>query len=700
MKTTKMLTFLVVVLGMVCSRAEISEAAPMGTAWTYQGRLMDANGPADGLYDLQFTLYDDANTIIGNKIGSDANWPDVDVIDGYFTLVLDFNDPNAFTGDARWLEVVVRPGDSNDANDFVALVPRQEVTPTPYALYAKTAGGDNDWVVSGSSMYSIPGKVGIGTTTPQASLEVTNNGSSHAIWVSTSKIPVYALRTANSGTWPAIAGDSNSLVGGASGIRGRILSTSPGGLSAGVYGFNYGTGSNGVGVRGHHDGSGAGVHGKAAGSTGTGVHGEVTGSEGRGVYGYASNSAGLVNYGGYFEAAGSDGMGVYGKATHSGPAKNYGGYFEAAGNNGYGVFGTATGSFTGSTAYGGYLTGDNDGTGSSYGLYSKAIGTGGKNYGVYGYATGGTSNYAVYGNVSGSLTSVKYAGYFVGGANYFQGNVGIGTTSPNGKLHIQHTDTAVVNIGGNGDTDKAQLGLFEDSDFGQETGIRLEYDGVSNRLNFVEYVVGNKGNVLLTIERDGGVLVTSGDDIVAGNGGGILVSGGGKINLMDENGNGPIISLDPTQGNRKITTPTLVITGGSDLAEPFDIAGSEAVKPGMVVAIDAEHPGQLRIAKNAYDRTVAGIVSGANGINPGLTMQQEGTVADGSLPVALSGRVYCRADASYGPIQPGDLLTTSDTPGHAMKVIDNNRAQGAILGKAMTSLESGKGLVLVLVSLQ
>jgi hypothetical protein len=68
--------------------------------------------------------------------------------------------------------------------------------------------------------------------------------------------------------------------------------------------------------------------------------------------------------------------------------------------------------------------------------------------------------------------------------------------------------------------------------------------------------------------------------------------------------------------------------------------------------------------------------------------------------VALSGRVYCLADASDGPIAPGDLLTTSDTPGHARRVDDHTRAQGAVLGKALTRLESGRGLVLVLVSLQ
>jgi len=81
-------------------------------------------------------------------------------------------------------------------------------------------------------------------------------------------------------------------------------------------------------------------------------------------------------------------------------------------------------------------------------------------------------------------------------------------------------------------------------------------------------------------------------------------------------------------------------------------------------------------------------------------MGQAGSVADGQHPVALTGRVYALADASSGAIEPGDLLTTSDLPGHAMKVADPARAQGAIIGKAMSSLKGGKGLVLVLVSLQ
>jgi hypothetical protein len=150
----------------------------------------------------------------------------------------------------------------------------------------------------------------------------------------------------------------------------------------------------------------------------------------------------------------------------------------------------------------------------------------------------------------------------------------------------------------------------------------------------------------------------------------------------------------------KVLVRSLQITGGSDIAEPFEITGAESIKPGMVASIDPRHPGRLLISGKAYDRTVAGIVSGANGLNPGLTLKQKGITVDGTFPVALTGRVYCWADASNGPIQPGDLLTTSHTPGHAMKVTDYARAKGSIIGKAMTSLKTGRGLVLVLVTLQ
>lgn len=184
--------------------------------------------------------------------------------------------------------------------------------------------------------------------------------------------------------------------------------------------------------------------------------------------------------------------------------------------------------------------------------------------------------------------------------------------------------------------------------------------------------------------------------VADGKGGvGVYAKGGAEGYAAEFDGN----VLINTGG--RVVTPVLEITGGSDLSEQFEI-GSEGgkVKPGMVVCIDPEHPGDLIVSKKAYDRKVAGIISGAGGVKPGMLMGQKGTKADGRNPVALTGRVYCWADAAYNPIEPGDLLTTSDTAGHAMKVTEYSRAQGAIIGKAMSSLESGRGLVLVLVTLQ
>jgi hypothetical protein len=146
------------------------------------------------------------------------------------------------------------------------------------------------------------------------------------------------------------------------------------------------------------------------------------------------------------------------------------------------------------------------------------------------------------------------------------------------------------------------------------------------------------------------------------------------------------------------TVKALTITGGADLAEPFQMSEQE-IPEGSVVVIDEENPGHLKQSTRAYETRVAGIVSGANGVKAGIALHQEG-VLEGGQNVALTGRVYVKADASLGAIQPGDLLTTSPTPGHCMKVTDPTKAQGAILGKAMTPLPRGKGLVLVLVSLQ
>jgi hypothetical protein len=183
---------------------------------------------------------------------------------------------------------------------------------------------------------------------------------------------------------------------------------------------------------------------------------------------------------------------------------------------------------------------------------------------------------------------------------------------------------------------------------------------------------------------------------------------GSDVQLGSSNPNITNVALwnSATGQNMNLFVSALTITGGADFAENFDVneapAKGEAAKieAGMVVSIDPTSPGKLQLSSQAYDRRVAGIISGAGGVKPGMMMGQDGTIANGRYPVALSGRVFCWADATHGAIEPGDLLTTAPTPGHAMKVIDPTKAQGAIIGKAMTGLKEGKGLVLTLVTLQ
>jgi len=189
-------------------------------------------------------------------------------------------------------------------------------------------------------------------------------------------------------------------------------------------------------------------------------------------------------------------------------------------------------------------------------------------------------------------------------------------------------------------------------------------------------------------------LLVSSSSSASPNESGININESGYVGIGTYN---PQAQLDVAGMTR---SKALTLTGGADLAEPFDIAGVEAIQPGYVVVIDENNPGQLRLTSQPYDRKVAGCVSGAGGLQPGLVMHDQGSAADGDFPVALSGRVYCWADASFGSIQPGDLLTTSATPGHAMLASDLTRAGGAILGKAMSALLEGQGLVLVLVTLQ
>jgi len=165
----KFVTICIVVLGIALCMAAVSYAAPMGTAFTYQGWLMDKNNnkPADGDHDFEFSLYD-ANDL-GNKIGSTITKDNVDVKKGFFGVSLDFveSEPNAFKGDARWLEIAVRPGASTDPCDFDILSPRTELTPTPYSLHTRGIIVDDSGNVDVDGSMVVREWIEVGTGTVQ-----------------------------------------------------------------------------------------------------------------------------------------------------------------------------------------------------------------------------------------------------------------------------------------------------------------------------------------------------------------------------------------------------------------------------------------------------------------------------------------------------------------------------------------------------
>lgn len=388
----------------------------VGTGFTYQGRLTDAGNPAAGPYDFVFRLYDALTG--GSQVGGIVAQGDAAVSNGLFTVSLDFG--VVFDGAARWLEIAVRPGASNDA--YAILSPRQALAATPYALHSLSTAAHDHF-----------GETWTGTAVADG-LRVENTAASGYAYgltgqsASTSGRGVYGYASAASGTTYGVQGQSAST--GGYGVHGVVTAAS--GDNDGVFGEAAST-------------SGRGVRGLATASIGvtTGVMGTATSNSGRGVYGMASASTGPT-YGMYGESASTSGRGVYGRATAA-SGQAYGVHGVSASSNGRGLFGHAT-SASGSTygvvgetesttgagvqGYASTATGINYGvwgmslstagtgvlgqasaaTGATFGVYGQSSSDQG--YGVYGVTWASTGvTYGVYGR---SLSTSGYAGYFTG----------------------------------------------------------------------------------------------------------------------------------------------------------------------------------------------------------------------------------------------------------------------------------------------
>ena len=163
----------------------------------------------------------------------------------------------------------------------------------------------------------------------------------------------------------------------------------------------------------------------------------------------------------------------------------------------------------------------------------------------------------------------------------------------------------------------------------------------------------------------------------------------GQILVFETDGKGTKkITLDGNSGD--------ILLSNGDCAEEFEAAGNDNIEPGELIVL--ETGGRVRRSTKAYDRKVAGVVSGAGNFRPAIILDRRET-SGRRVPVALMGKVYCRVDATSNPVEVGDMLTSSDNPGHAMKATDPDRAFGSVIGKALQRLDSRTGLVSILVAL-
>jgi hypothetical protein len=577
-------------------------AAPVGTAFTFQGRLTDGGNPANGVYDLQFSLWDALSG--GAQVGVTICSDNVTVSNGLFTVSLDFG--AQFSGDARWLQVGARAGGAagNCASGaYTVLSPRQSLTATPYALglrlpLVETTAATGDIVSltvtsnnADCAQFNItnpanPGEAVEGRTAGGGdAIQGINTGTGRAGYfqINNTANSSPALFCSTTGTGPALWADGNVGIGTASPqaklhVTGDVLaagflrSLSPNQDSEVFLGWGV-------------DENGDDVARIRIGGNGIGASNGLDIQKVGNVSILRIQNSGRVGIGNPVPLAKLD---VIGSGTQ--PAVQGVGY--------YGVWGTANDA----SGYGGVFAGA-------------------------GFLGGGRS-------------------LLVWGESHLS-KTGIGTTSPQAQLHVRgNADTLALE-----GTDHSYLEWYPD---GYAAG-RKAWMGF-----------GNAADNDLTIRNQ-----IAGADID------LVTTGGGAVRV-----------------------PVLEITG-ADLAEKFPATGApDTIKPGMVMEIDPDNAGKLRVARGAYNCRVAGVVSGAGDIPAGAILGNMPGQEDAPA-IALSGRVWVYCDTSEHAIEPGDMLTTSATLGHAMKAVDHALAQGAILGKAMTALSKGeKGLVLVLVSLQ
>jgi hypothetical protein len=723
-------------------------AQPVGTAFTYQGRLMDAGSAASGSYDLRFILMD--APFGGAQVGPVVTVNAVTVSNGLFTVTLDFG--AVFAGSKRWLEVAVRPGGSTAA--YTVLSPRQELTPGPNAVFSSAVPWtgitgkppgfaddiDNDvlgglscangqiakwngtaWACapdanSGGTVTSVTGGTGLtgGTITSSGTLAVDPTVAQSR--VTGACAPASSIRIVNQDGSVVCQPDTTGADWGLAGNAGTNPATNfigttdnqpfelrvnntravrvepPLAAPAGNRGPNVVLGDGGNSV-------GAGVQGAfvAGGGTSFATPGpnQVTGDFGvvaGGVGNQAAENA-MVG-GGYFNSASGFSANVSGgeNNTASGSYATIGG---GQGNSASGFSANVSGGQR-STASGRTAT-IGGGQGSTASGPQATVGGGDRNIasgeiatvgggrfnvaGTYATVPGGVGNQAggqfsfaagrqakvrdpaQSGDLDGDEGTFAWADstaadFASTGPNQFLiragGGVAINTASP--------ASGAALTVNGNIRTDTGS------TDFGATTRQMVNLWGTA-------YGIGVQGST--SYFRTGS--------------GFAWFQNGVHSNTQNDPGAGGTRQMRLDSGGNLFVRGT-VNPNGADFAEM--LPGERGLEPGDVVAIGAD--GSLVRSTEAYQPSVAGVFSTQPGFLGGAA---DGEDVSGKVPLAVVGIVPVKASAEAGPIRPGDRLVASATPGHAMRST-KDAPVGTVIGKALSSLESGTGMVRMLVVLQ
>jgi len=469
------------------------------------------------------------------------------------------------------------------------------------------------------SKWTLRSEVGIGTTTPAATLEVANDGSAYAIQATSPSIPVCAVPNSAAGSEPTVRGESNSGTANAAAVLGVLTHETPGSGAATVRGHVQTTGAFGIGTRGDHDGDGWGVHGTSVGATG--VYGAASGTSGTnyGVRGrsWSPDGSGVCGLS-------SVGTGVYGSASGT-SGTNYGVRGETASPNGYaGYFIGGQNYFEGNVGTGllpgAQLTVFNLHATEQPAMQIRTPGTPGTYDLVFDYCNINARSLSSGESRPLHLNDESASSVFLANGG---GNVGIGTDWAQARLHIDNTDVdlhfsalyddeVIVKDG------RAMLGLYSDVNGGGGITIAETNNGY----------LQDKWSIYRTEGTLDTLKIGYGTDANHNNNPTLMaITAGGNVGIgtifptakLDVAGTarfaGNVVIASATSG------ATLIEFGeGLDYAEGFDVSDESQITPGTVVVIDPDNPGKLVMSDAPYDRKVAGIVAGANGLGSAVRL--------------------------------------------------------------------------------